>query len=91
MLWEYKSQKAFNNAGFKVYLIGGGRGEKRANSSRRLHHHVAANQKARRIFYKKYGFTLSAAVPLSRKTYWVLREEHLHLAALFCRSSSFFV
>ena len=49
-----------------------------------LHHHVAVNQKARRIFYKKYVFTLSAAVPLSRKTYWVLREEHLHLAVLFC-------
>ena len=41
------------------------------------------------FFIKKYGFTLSAAAPLSRKTYRVLREEHCTLRCFFAAAAPF--
>ncbi len=41
------------------------------------------------FFIKKYGFTLSAAAPLSRKTYRVLREEHCTLRCFFAAAPPF--
>ena len=45
-------------------------------------HHVAASLLACRIFYKNTASLLSAAAPLFRKTYWVLRKYFAPCGAL---------